>query len=73
MPGHLLLLNCFVGELNFIFVIGNSQFPQSRVKSLMNYTHSNPRLADFYILSQTKMLETIPFTAAHTFITHIQN
>ena len=51
MPGHLLLLNCFVGELNFIFVIG-------RVKSSMNYTHSSPRLADFYILSQTKMLDS---------------
>ena len=77
MPGHLLLLNCFVGELNFanfIFVIGNSQFPQSGVKSSINYyTHSSPRLADFYILSQTKMLETIPFTEAHTYITHIQN
>lgn len=64
MPGHLLLLNCFVGELNFanfIFVIGNSQFPQSGVKSSINYTHSSPRLADFYILSQTKMLDSCTY------------
>lgn len=74
MPGHLLLLNCFVGELNFanfIFVIGNSQFPQSGVKSSINYTHSSPRLADFDILSQTKMLDSCTYLYnPYTELTH---
>ena len=33
--------------------------------------YSRPKLSDFYSLSQSKQLHTIPFTATHTYIAHI--
>ena len=33
--------------------------------------YSRPKLSDLYTLSKSKLLETIPFTAAHTYIAHI--
>ena len=33
--------------------------------------YSRPKLSDLYTLSQSKLLETIPFMAAHTYIAHI--
>ena len=33
---------------------------------------SLPKLFDFYTLSQTKWLDTIPYIEAHTYMAHIQ-
>ena len=62
---HVFIFKCHVpGNL------AKTKFSKQLISFLENDTHSRPKLSHFYTPSQTKLLKTTPFTAAHTHIAY---